>query len=85
MEFAFELDYFDQVEEDIEIAKLWYHEQSPDTEFEKRFAEAIKVTIDKLQKNPFIYYPIFENVCIAHPKFFRMVSISLLTRTKNKF
>ena len=70
IEFDFELDYFDEVENDIEIAKLWYYEQNPDTDLEKRFAEAIKEAIDKLQKNPFIYHPIFENVKIAHPKFF---------------
>jgi plasmid stabilization system protein ParE len=70
IEFDFELNYFDQVEEDIEIAKFWYYEQSPDTDLEERFAFAIKETINKLQKNPFIYYPIFENIRIAHPKFF---------------
>jgi plasmid stabilization system protein ParE len=70
IEFDFELDYFDQVEDDIEIAKLWYYEQSPDTDLEKRFANAIKEAIDKLQKNPFVYHPIFENIRIAHPKFF---------------
>ena len=70
IEFDFGLDYFDQVEDDIEIAKLWYYEQSPDTDLEERFADAIKETIAKLQKNPFIYYPIFENIRIAHSKFF---------------
>ena len=70
IEFDFELNYFDQVEEDIEIAKFWYYEQSPDTDLEERFAFAIKETINKLKKNPFIYYPIFENIRIAHPKFF---------------
>ena len=70
IEFAFELHYFDEVEDDIEIAKLWYYEQSPDTDLEERFADAIKESITKLQKNPFIYYPIFENIRIAHPKFF---------------
>jgi plasmid stabilization system protein ParE len=70
IEFDFELNYFDQVEEDIEVAKFWYYEQSPDTDLEERFALAIKDTINKLQKNPFIYYTIFENIRIAHPKFF---------------
>lgn len=70
IEFDFELDYFDQVEDDIEIAKLWQYEQSPDTDLEERFADSIKETIDKIQKNPFIYYPIFENIRVAHPKFF---------------
>ncbi len=70
IEFDFELDYFDQVDEDIEIAKLWYYEQNPDTDLEERFADSIKEAIVKLQKNPFIYYPIFENIRVAHPKFF---------------
>jgi plasmid stabilization system protein ParE len=70
IEFDFELGYFDEVEDDIEIAKFWYYEQNPDTDLEERFADAIKDTISKLQKNPFIYHPIFENIRIAHPKFF---------------
>jgi hypothetical protein len=54
IEFDFELNYFDEVDDDIEIAKLWYYEQSPDTDLEERFADAIKEAIAKLQKNPFI-------------------------------
>ncbi len=68
--FDFQLDYFDQVEDDVTYAKLWYNEQSPETDLEERFSDAIKSTIEKLQKNPFIYYPIFENIRVAHPKFF---------------
>jgi hypothetical protein len=52
-EFDFKLNYFDAVEDDIEIAKHWYYEQSPDTDLEERFADAIKETIDKLQKKSF--------------------------------
>lgn len=70
IEFEFVLDYFDEVEVDIEIAKLWYYDQNPDTDLEQRFADAIKEAITKLQKNPFVYHPIFENIRIAHPKFF---------------
>ncbi len=70
IEVDFELNYFDEVDDDIEIAKLWYYEQSPDTDLEERFADSIKEAIAKLQKNPFIYYPIFENIRVAHPKFF---------------
>ena len=66
----FELDYFDEVEDDIEIGKLWYYKQSPETNLEERFAIAIKEVIYKLQKNPFIYYPVLENIRVAHPKFF---------------
>ena len=70
IEFDFELRYFEEIENDIESAKLWYSEQSPNTNLDERFAEAIKETIKKLQKDPFIYYPIFQNIRIAHPKFF---------------
>lgn len=70
IEFEFELDYFDEVEDDIEIAKLWYYNQNPDTDLEERFSDSIKEVVSKLQKNPFIYYPIFENIRVAHPKFF---------------
>lgn len=70
IEFDFELNYFDEVKNDIEIAKLWYYNQSPGTGLEERFADAIKGAIDKLQKKPFIYHPIFENIRIIHPKFF---------------
>ena len=48
IEFDFELNYFDEVENDNEIAKLWYYEQSPDTDLEERFADAIKETISEL-------------------------------------
>ncbi len=48
IEFDFELDYFDEVEVDIENAKLWYYEQSPDTDLEERFADGIKEVIAKL-------------------------------------
>lgn len=68
--FDFELKYLDEVEKDIEVAKLWYYEQNPDTELEERFADAIKDIIVAMQKNPFIYHPIFQNIRIAHPKYF---------------
>ncbi len=42
IEFDFELRYFEEIENDIESAKLWYSEQSPNTNLEERFAEAIK-------------------------------------------
>lgn len=70
IKFDFELDYFDQVDNDIEKAKKWYYDQNPDTDLEERFADAIKETLATIQKNPFVYYPIFENIRIAHPKVF---------------
>lgn len=68
--FDFDLNYFEEVEKDIDEAKLWYYEQNPDTDLEERFAKAIKEVIEKVHKNPFIYYPIFKNIRIAHPKIF---------------
>ena len=69
-EFDFVLSYFDEVKDDIKAAKLWYYNQNPGSNLEERFADAIKEKILKLQKNPFIYYPVFENIRIAHPKIF---------------
>lgn len=84
IEFEFVLDYFDEVEDDIEIAKLWYYDQNPDTDLEQRFADAIKEAITKLQKNPFVYHPIFENIRIAHPKFFPYVVNFIINEDKKE-
>lgn len=85
IEFEFELDYFDEVEEDIERAKLWYYDQNPDTGLEERFANAIKETIEKLQKNPFIYHPIFGNIVrVAHPKFFPYGVLFIINEDKKQ-
>jgi hypothetical protein len=46
--FDFELKYFEEVEKDVEIAKLWYCQQNPGTDLEERFANAIKEVIKKL-------------------------------------
>ena len=59
IQFDFELEYFDEVEDDAETAKLWYYEQIPVTNLEERFADAIREAINKLQKNPFVYHPNF--------------------------
>ena len=53
IEFDFDLGYFDEVEDDIALAKLWYYEQNPDTNLEERFADAVKETINKLKKKSF--------------------------------
>lgn len=84
IQFDFELDYFDEVEDDIEVAKLWYYEQSPETDLEERFADAIKQVINKLQKNPFVYHPVFENIRIAHPKFFPYGVHFIINEGKNQ-
>jgi hypothetical protein len=68
--FEFELHFFDEVELDVLQAKTWYYEQSPDTDLEERFSVSIVNTISILNKNPFIFYPKFENVRVAHAKGF---------------
>ncbi len=70
IEFEFELSYFEEVENDVKIAKQWYFEQNPNNGIDERFANSVIEIIQKLQKNPFIYYPRFENIRVAHPKFF---------------
>ena len=84
IEFDFELNYFDEVEDDITIAKLWYYEQNPDADVEKRFATAINDIIFKLQKNPFVYHPIFAYIRIAHPKFFPFGVHFIINEGKNE-
>jgi hypothetical protein len=68
--FDFELNYFEEVETDIDDTKLWNYTQSPDTDLEERFANAIKEIIKKIQKTLLSIPPIFENIRIAHPKIF---------------
>jgi hypothetical protein len=55
--FDFELNYFEEVETDIDDAKLWYYTQNPDTDLEERFANAIKEVIKKVQKKTFHLFP----------------------------
>ncbi len=64
----YSLFYFDDAKSDITKAKEWYKEQMDG--LEKRFAEAIKTAILKLQTNPFAYSIRYKNIRIAHPKTF---------------
>lgn len=75
IKFDFELDYFDEVENDIEVAKLWYYEQSPDTDLEERFANAIKETISKLQKILLSIIHFLKTYVLHILNFFHTVSI----------
>ena len=70
IEFEFEMVYFDEVEEDITKIKYWYYSQNPGSDLEEQFVNAGKEVIYKISINPYIYYPIFENVRIAYTKTF---------------
>jgi plasmid stabilization system protein ParE len=82
--FDFKLSYFEDVEADIDQAKYWYYEQNPDSDLEERFAEAITLAIDKLQTNPYVYHPIFENMRVAHPRFFPYCIYFLLNESQKQ-
>ncbi len=60
--------YFDEVKTDVRGAKAWYKQQQ--LGLEKRFADAIKMTITKLQENPFAYGVRYKNIHIAYAKIF---------------
>ncbi|MCF2447570.1 type II toxin-antitoxin system RelE/ParE family toxin [Dyadobacter sp. CY345] len=60
--------YLDDVDIDIQSAKIWYCEQKPG--LEKRFVSAIRNTISNIQKAPFIYNIQYKNVRVAHTKIF---------------
>jgi hypothetical protein len=60
---AWKLYYYDEVIIDVREAKEWYRKQQ---EFlDKRFAEDIKITINRLQKNPLNYEVKYRNVRVA--------------------
>jgi plasmid stabilization system protein ParE len=65
---VYSLSYFKDALQDVKEAKRWYKNQKPGIEI--RFSEAIKVSIYKLQKNPFAYAIRYKNVRISHPKSF---------------
>ena len=45
---TWKLTYYDQVKHDVRAAKNWYFKQQPG--LEKRFAEDVKQTLDRLKK-----------------------------------
>lgn len=65
---AFTLTYFDEVENDVAAAKLYYRGSSEG--LEKRFANAIELAILKLQQWPAAYAIRYKNVRIAYPVVF---------------
>ena len=65
---SYSLSYYYESKEDVRKAKAWYYKQHPG--LEKRFAEAVKIAILKLQQNPFVYTVRYKNIRIAHSKTF---------------
>ena len=64
----YELEYFDEVENDVREAKSWYKEQKVGLEI--RFTKAIETTIHHILQNPFSYALRYKKIRIAHPKIF---------------
>jgi mRNA-degrading endonuclease RelE of RelBE toxin-antitoxin system len=60
--------YFDEVQNDILMAKQWYKEIQKD--LGERFANAVKETISSIVKMPFAYALRYKNVRIAHTRIF---------------
>jgi plasmid stabilization system protein ParE len=65
---AYSVIYFDEVEIDINQARLWYN--GINEKLEKRFVKAIENTIQKLQEWPKAYSVRYKNIRIAHPPIF---------------
>ena len=57
---TWKLTYYDEVKHDVRDAKNWYFKQQPG--FEKRFAEDVKQTLERLKKNPLHYEIKYRNV-----------------------
>ncbi len=64
----YDLQYFDEVEIDINKAKTWYKQQKEGLEVE--FAIAIQKTIERIVDKPQIFAVRYKNVRMAHPKVF---------------
>jgi len=57
------LAYYDYVKQDVREAKNWYFKQQPG--LEKRFAEDVKQTLDRMKLNPRHYEIKYRNVRTA--------------------
>jgi plasmid stabilization system protein ParE len=65
---AYILQYFDEVETDVQETKTWYKEQKEGLEVE--FATAIEKAIEYIVNTPQIFSIRYKKVRIAHPKRF---------------
>ncbi|MBP8850569.1 MAG: type II toxin-antitoxin system RelE/ParE family toxin [Breznakibacter sp.] len=62
------LKYFDEVELDVHVAKVWYKEQKEG--FEIAFADSIANAIAHIVEMPKMYSIRYKNIRVAHPKIF---------------
>jgi mRNA-degrading endonuclease RelE of RelBE toxin-antitoxin system len=60
--------YFDEVKDDVRVAKTWYREQQYG--LDKRFELSLKETIANILKMPSAYAIRYKKVRIAHTKIF---------------
>lgn len=65
---GYQLQYFDEVEIDVNDAKVWYKQQWEGLELE--FASAIEKAIDYIINTPKAYAIRCKKVRLAHPKIF---------------
>ncbi len=65
---AYILQYFDEVENDVHQAKIWYKEQKEGLETE--FASAVEKAIERIIDAPQLYSVRYKKIRIAHPKRF---------------
>ncbi len=65
---SYRLAYFKEVANDINEAKIWYHNQQKG--LEKRFAEDIRKAIVRLKTNPHVHAIRYRKNRIAHPDIF---------------
>ena len=60
--------YFDEVENDIAVAKQWYAEQQEGLDV--RFVSAVKDALSGILKMPSAYAVRYKNIRIAHTRIF---------------
>jgi hypothetical protein len=65
---AYNVQFFDEVINDIQEAKIWYKEKREGLEIE--FAWMIEDTIEQIIKMPSSYAIRYKTIRIAHPKVF---------------
>ncbi|MEO6151313.1 MAG: type II toxin-antitoxin system RelE/ParE family toxin [Mucilaginibacter sp.] len=61
---AWSLFYYDEAAQDIIAAKKWYKQQLHG--LEKRFAADMKISIDRILSDPFIYEIKYKNIRVSY-------------------
>ena len=65
---AYDVIFFDEARQDIKEAKGWYKKQQ--NGLQKKFADAIRKTVLRLQNNPSAFSIRYKNIRIAHADIF---------------